>query len=90
MLTLTETKMHLRVDHSDEDLLIYSLIEAATAAACDYLNVASLDNTAPAPVKSAALLLVGDLYANREAQADRQLYRNATYQALLNPYRVYA
>ena len=28
--------------------------------------------------------------ANREAQADRQLYRNATYQNLLNPYKVYA
>lgn len=90
MLTLNEAKAHLRVDHSAEDLLINSLMQAATAAACDYLNVASLDNTAPAPVKSAALLLVGDLYANREAQADRQLYRNATYQALLNPYRVYA
>ena len=90
MLTLFETKAHLRVDHSDEDLLIYSLIEAATAAACDYLNVETLGLDAPAPVKSAALLLVGDLYANREAQADRQLYRNATYQALLNPYRVYA
>ena len=90
MLTLNETKMHLRVDHNAEDLLINSLMQAATAAACDYLNVASLDNTAPAPVKSAALLLVGDLYANREAQADRQLYRNATYQNLLNPYKVYA
>ena len=90
MLTLNETKMHLRVDHSDEDTLINSLMQAATAAACDYLNVETLGLDAPAPVKSAALLLVGDLYANREAQADRQLYRNATYQALLNPYRVYA
>ena len=34
-------------------------------------RVPDLDYTAPAPVKSAALLLVGDLYANREAQADR-------------------
>src|SRR5574337_600358 len=30
-----------------------------------------LDATAPAPVKAAAMLLVGDLYANRESQTDR-------------------
>lgn len=32
--------------------------------------------------------MIGDLYENRKAQSDRQLYRNTTYERLLNPYRV--
>ena len=68
MLTLTETKLHLRVDHTDEDALIAALIDTATAA----------------------LLLVGELYEHRERQGERQLYKNATFDALLAPYRVFA
>jgi hypothetical protein len=45
------------------------------------------DSTAAAPIKSAALLMVADLYENREAQTERQRYRNTTYERLLNPYR---
>lgn len=41
----------------------------------------------PAAIRAAILLLVGDLYANREAQGDT-LARNATVDALLFPYRV--
>lgn len=87
LLTLTETKLHLRVDHDDEDTLIQGLMAAATAATADYLHADSLDDTAAAPIKAAALLLVGDLYANREAQTDRPLHRNPTFDRLLNPYR---
>lgn len=88
MLTLEETKLHLRVDHSDEDALIQSLIATATAAVGEYLNAPEpLDNTVPAPVKSAALLLVGGLFEQREDVSDRQLYRNDTYFRLLAPYR---
>ncbi|RYF44378.1 MAG: phage gp6-like head-tail connector protein [Comamonadaceae bacterium] len=92
MLTLEETKMHLRVDQDVEDALIQSLIDTATAAVADRLNmeVIDLDTDAPGPVKSAALLLVGDLYANREAQADRPLTANKAFDMLLAPYRVYA
>jgi hypothetical protein len=46
------------------------------------------DSTAAAPIKSAALLMVADLYENREAQTERQRYRNTTYERLLNPYRM--
>lgn len=88
MLTLEQTKLHLRVDHDDEDALITALIATATAATGDYLNVTTaLDSTAAAPIKSAALLMVADLYENREAQTERQLYRNTTFERLLNPYR---
>ena len=90
LLTLDEAKLHCRIDHNDEDALLGALIATATAAVADYMNVTSVDSTAAAPVKSAALLLVGDLYANREAQGDRQFYKNPTFENLLNPYRVHA
>lgn len=92
MLTLAETKLHLRVDTTDEDALITALMATATAACADYLNMPAADLVVavPAPVKSAALLLVGDLYANRESQGDRQFYKNPTFENLLNPYRAHA
>lgn len=92
MLTLAETKLHLRVDHDDEDALIEALMATATAACADYLNMPAADLVVavPAPVKSAALLLVGTLYEHRESQGDRQFYKNPTFEALLNPYRVHS
>lgn len=88
MLTLDQTKLHLRVDLGGDDALILALIAAATTATGDYIGrTTPLDDTAPAPIKAAAMLLVGDLYANRESQVERKLYDNATYERLLNPYR---
>lgn len=93
MLTLTETKLHLRVDHDFEDAGIAAMIDAATAAVSDYLGVPIDDLellAQPAPVRSAALLQVSDLYENRERQTTQVLYRNDTFERLLNPYRVMA
>lgn len=89
MLTLEETKLHLRVDHDDEDVLIASLMETARLSVAEYLNMdeAQVTSTVPSPIKSAALLLVAGLYANREDVSDRQLYSNETYYRLLQPYR---
>ena len=92
MLTLAETKLHLRVDHNDEDALIGALMATATAACADYLNMEAADLVVavPAPIKSAALLLVGALYEQRESQGDRPYSKNPTFEALLNPYRAHA
>ena len=92
MLTLPETKLHLRVDHNDEDALIQSLMETARLSVAEYLNMdgAQVTSTVPSPIKSAALLMVAGLYENREDVSDRQLYRNDTYYRLLNPYRQYS
>ena len=90
MLTLPEVKLHCRIDHNDEDSLLGALIATATAAVADYMNVTSVDSTAAAPVKSAALLLVGSLYEQRESQGDRPYNKNPAFEALLNPYRVHS
>lgn len=47
-------------------------------------------DTAPPALKSAILLALSDLYCNRGAQAEKQLFENATVEALIGPYRVYA
>ncbi len=88
LLTLAEAKLHCRIDQDDEDPAVQAMVNAAIAAVADYLNMDldDLDDTAPAPVKSAALLLVGDLYANREAVTERPAVRNPTFALLLNPY----
>ena len=92
MITLNETKLHLRVDSDGEDTAIQAMIDTATAACADFLNmeVDDLDTAAPAPVKSAALLLVGDLYLNRESQGGQAYHLNPTFERLLNPYRVHS
>ena len=90
LLTLADVKLHCRIDTNDEDSLLGALIATATTAVADYLNVTSVDDTAAAPVKSAALLLVGSLYEQRESQGERQFYKNPTFENLLNPYRVHA
>ena len=90
MIDLNDAKHYLGVDLEDDDALITSLIAAATAASADYLGLPldQMTTTVPSPIKAATLLLVNDLYENRTSQGDRQLYQNATYERLLNPYRV--
>lgn len=94
MMTLEDVKLHLRVDHDDEDDTISLYLDAAINGVANYLNAdyddLATDPDAPAPIKAAVLLAVGDLYANRERQADRQLFSNPTYERLLAPYRVMA
>lgn len=88
MLTLIEAKHHLRVDLDDDNTLIDNLMDAATTATSNYLDGMPLDDTAPAPIKAAALLLLTDLYENRSASTERPLYRNDLFERLLQPYRV--
>ena len=92
LLTLDEAKLHCRIDHNDEDSLLGALIATATTAVADYMNMDAddVDDTAPAPVKSAALLLVGSLYEQRESQGDRPYNKNPAFEMLLAPYRVHA
>ncbi len=87
LLTLADAKLHFRIDHNDEDSLLGALIATATTAVADYLNMhrRRRGDTAPAPVKSAALLLVGTCTNNRESQGDRPYNKNPTFEACSTP-----
>ena len=91
MPTLEQAKAHLRVDHTHEDALIQSMIDAATQSVANHLDMHVDDMEdyidMPAPVAAAILLRVADLYENREAVTDRSLYDNPTFARLLAPYR---
>lgn len=45
------------------------------------------DSDAPAPIKAAILLMVGDMFQNREAKVETSLMDNSTVHRLLDPYR---
>jgi hypothetical protein len=94
--TIEEAKTHLRVQHDAEDDLIAGLIEAAEDHVFRYLERSlpwidddGVEAPVPGSVRAAILLIVGDLYANREgrfvgvSQSD-----NPAVRMLLAPYRV--
>lgn len=85
-VTLDDVKIHLRVDQDAENVFLQGLIDAAEAHVAMFLGD-DLPDPMPAPVKAAVLLLVGDLYENRERQANVQLFENSAYALLLAPYR---
>ena len=93
IVTLAEAKLHLRVDGAEEDTLIQSYIDAAEAAAAQYLNRAlyasdvGTDTTGlvmTKDVKVAVLLQVGAFYADREDLVEMP----TGSRVLLNPYRI--
>lgn len=71
-ITLEEAKKHLQIDDSfkDDDKYILSLTQVAEDAVSQHLDTPFkeliTDGELPASVKHAILLLVGNLYANRE------------------------
>ena len=95
IVTLEEAKLHLRVDGSDDDADITIKLEAAEESAVNFLNrpipwkgTDGMDVPVPASVKAAILLLLGDLYANREGAIVGTIHTvNPTVERLLWPYR---
>lgn len=103
-IPLVEAKKHLQVIHTDEDVLIGSLINAAVDHVSMWID-RPLDGTDSIPVVldsadpptvtglkpslyAAALLILGDLYANREANlTEVRFFVNPTLERLMWPYR---
>lgn len=73
-LTLADAKAHLLVDSNVDDTYISALIDVAEKAVLVDVDqpaevVAGWGGAPPAPVRQAMLLLVGNMYANREPVA---------------------
>lgn len=98
VVTLAEAKAHLRVEGVTDDTIIQLYIDAATARIINYLNQPIPGSTdspvspTPAPIKASSLLIIGDLYENREEQIAASgigvLVKNPAAINMLYPYRV--
>lgn len=83
LYTLDEVKAALRVDHEDDDVLIQSYMDAAERAVLQYCNISIVPLGQEAVFKTAAILVVSQLYDNT-SEADA-LPHGA--RMLVNPYR---
>lgn len=85
-------KKHMRVDHSHEDDLIRTYFFSALEWVERYTQRCFSPITAeglPPSVFSAVMLIVADLYENREAQQDKPLSTNKNVLMFLHPLRRY-
>jgi len=87
IVTVEELKMHLHVQHDEEDSLIESLIRQAQASAEDICRVSFADADAPEPVRLAVILMASHYYERRD-NADKAAYTTmyTAFRALLSPY----
>nr|DAW46443.1 MAG TPA: Head Tail Connector Protein [Caudoviricetes sp.] len=75
MIELSRVKLHLRVDHDEEDALIQGYLDAAQSHVEQHCDRTLVEANPTGPeqmlltkdVEQAILLLVGHWYANREA-----------------------
>lgn len=99
LVSLSLVKEQLKIDQSNEDSILAVYIDAAEAEICNYINQPipgisdSPPTAAPAPLVSAALLIVGDLYENREGAVVTKtgtgsFLENPAVIRLIQPYRV--
>lgn len=90
LLTLEEAKLHLRVDDGDSDTLIEAYADAAVLSVLNHCDRQLVPQGAEPAFKAAALLMLGDLYANRETVVAGQSFAvSPTIGALLGPYQIY-
>lgn len=89
-IDLSTAKEHARIDGTYEDAALLPMVEAANAYVAQAIGPLPEGYTPQPMAISAALLIFGDLYANREAQSDRPLTANKTADALLSMCRNYA
>lgn len=92
-VTITEVKAHLRITSNVEDALLQLYMDAANDRIENYINRPIPDNTdspptAPAAIKAAALLIISDMYENREGAGEKEIKENPALKSLLYPYRV--
>ena len=88
IVSVDELKTHLRVQHSEEDSLLESLIAQAQAVAENICREA-FENDAPEPVRLAVILMASHFYENRD-NSDKAAFMTMqmAFHALLYPHRV--
>ena len=88
IVSVDELKTHLRIQHSEEDSLLESLIAQAQAVAENICREA-FENDAPEPVRLAVILMASYFYENRDL-SDKTGYTTmyAAFQALVSPYEI--
>lgn len=88
IVTVDEIKAPLRIEHSDEDAFLASLLTQAQAAAEDYCRVAFEDTDAPEAVKAAVLLMACYHYEHPD-MSDATAYKamRKAFECLLYPHR---
>ena len=90
LFELAEAKQHLRVDDDDSNALIEAYADAAVLSCLDFCDRKLVPQGAEPAFKAAALLMLGDLYNNRESVVAGQSFAvSPTIGALLGPYRIY-
>ena len=81
LVSMERALAHLRVGSGEDDAAIADLIDAASGIIVDYLKLKAVPDdwaledgdtpsTVPGPVRSAVLLVIGSLYADREGATD--------------------
>jgi len=97
ILSLEQIKKHLNIDndYNADDLYLLDLATVAEDATKQHLNIASFSDisvagSVPASVIHAMLLMVGNLYANRESIGYAAVYKIPySYEYLLSLYKNY-
>ncbi|MEM9965004.1 MAG: head-tail connector protein [Asticcacaulis sp.] len=90
LLDLDMAKNHLRVQTDADDALIEAYADAAVLSCLKACNKTLVPVGAEPVFRAAALMLLGDLYANREAVVAGQTFSlSPTIDRLLHHYRVY-
>ena len=97
-LDLSQVKKHILVDETftDDDNYIQSLMDVAEASVSKHIDcplacIEQEDGTLPPPVVHAMMLMVGNLYANREPDVMGTIVTELplSYNYLVNLYRNY-
>lgn len=96
MITLEMAKKHLNIepDFKDDDEYILGLIDVAIKAVRvhtndDFCKIAEKDGEFPTPLIQAALLMLGNLYQQREIVGSKNVELPFNYQYLIDLYRNY-
>ena len=87
VISVSEIKAHLRIQHEEEDTYLDTLITQAQAAAEDFCRV-TFDDISPPSVRLAVTLMVSHYYENRD-NPDKQVYlaMRMAFENLLYPHR---